>query len=97
MSRDFIDGIAVNNTALPFDNDETVLLSDNEKALGLLNTATELYRNQLEAIVMASRLELVKEVAEVTHVEPCVLLYALKYGCNNAHTQFYKLTNPLSE
>lgn len=85
----FIDSVAL-DTGFLNDNEETKL-NDQDKGFALLNLAIDLYRKQLEGVVLSSRHELLKEVQELTGVQAVILLYALKYGVVNAHMNFYDL------
>jgi hypothetical protein len=73
-----------------FNHDDDFELSDDDRALQLLIEATSLYEDLMRGVMLAARADHIEKVAELTGVQPTILLYAFKHGTLRAHRHFLK-------
>lgn len=72
------------------DDEDIETLTDNDRALQILIEAVSLFEDLNRGKLLEVRAENLKSSAELTGVQPAIILYAHKHGPLRAHSLFLK-------
>lgn len=70
--------------------EEETELSENDRALQLLVESVHLFNEMNQGVLLSNRAEHLEKVAELTGVQPSILLFAYHHGVLRAHRLFIK-------